>query len=763
MDIIRLNNEIEKFINKNDLSKDAMALKQENAIQSSEEWQRVLDSFAEEGRVLKIGIIGRVKAGKSSMLNALLFDGNDILPKAATPMTAALTIMEYSENVHAEVDFFTQKDIDEIKEKHDNYVQLLDEKISQNERQIKGKFLSKREKVLNMPKGFLNAVSGGELSAYENQEIREKARRQAEREMKNTPLFASYDQYCRIRASGKTLSDLEQYRTISADSVEELMNGVLSQFVGASGPFMPFTKSVTLHIPERGLKGLQIIDTPGINDPVTSRGERTEQLLQDCDVVLIVSPSGQFLSNEDTDLMHRVTTKEGTQQAYIIASQVDNQLFGSESQGLGNPVDVLQRISTNLTNHARNVLVKQVQQYPEMKIAAEKLSSNPVICSSSVAFSMQQRFNEQGTWDVNLKHVWSNLNSKFPDTFASEESAKNALKQLANIEKLHNIIAEVTDNKEKILEQRRVDFKNSKCTAIRNYLSAWEQHISEHIQQIEIADVEELRRQEAQLQRQYATIDIQVSGVYDDLVSDIQLNLNKQLKDKLNSEVRKYYSSSEGARGMITESEEILIEHPWWQFWKNDQYKSRNFDVVTLQVISIRRAIEEIRNNLEDELGHITESYSQAWKKRIYNQIVGALREALGDEELDVTLIARVVRNVLSRIPDASFRLADDIPSSLKKSGQLKGKEAEQYIDIAENYVSGLRDTVRHQISDYILELVGNLKSVNLSKELTGDLESDLRQLLDEIKNKEVSLFRYQSMKTELAELKQFTANLSQI
>lgn len=328
---------------------------------------------------------------------------------------------------------------------------------------------------------------------------------------------------------------------------------------------------------------------------------------------------------------------------------------------------------------------------------------------------------------------------------------------------MHNIIAEVTDNKEKILEQRRVDFKNSKCTAIRNYLSAWEQHISEHIQQIEIADVEELRRQEAQLQRQYATIDIQVSGVYDDLVSDIQLNLNKQLKDKLNSEVRKYYSSSEGARGMITESEEILIEHPWWQFWKNDQYKSRNFDVVTLQVISIRRAIEEIRNNLEDELGHITESYSQAWKKRIYNQIVGALREALGDEELDVTLIARVVRNVLSRIPDASFRLADDIPSSLKKSGQLKGKEAEQYIDIAENYVSGLRDTVRHQISDYILELVGNLKSVNLSKELTGDLESDLRQLLDEIKNKEVSLFRYQSMKTELAELKQFTANLSQI
>ena len=89
------------------------------------------------------------------------------------------------------------------------------------------------------------------------------------------------------------------------------MNGVLNQFVGSSGAFMPFTKSVTLHIPEKGLQGLQIIDTPGINDPVTSRGERTNQLLQHCDVVLIVSPSGQFLSSEDTDLMHQDNDQRG--------------------------------------------------------------------------------------------------------------------------------------------------------------------------------------------------------------------------------------------------------------------------------------------------------------------------------------------------------------------------------------------------------------------------------------------------------------------
>ena len=50
-----------------------------------------IDKIMEEGRDLRLGIVGEVKAGKSSFLNALIFDGEDILPKAPTPMTAALT------------------------------------------------------------------------------------------------------------------------------------------------------------------------------------------------------------------------------------------------------------------------------------------------------------------------------------------------------------------------------------------------------------------------------------------------------------------------------------------------------------------------------------------------------------------------------------------------------------------------------------------------------------------------------------------------
>lgn len=742
MDIITLNNRIEDFVNKHDLTNDALSLKQEHAIAKSEEWQKILNEFTEDERVLRVGIIGRVKAGKSSMLNALLFNGNDILPKAATPMTAALTIMEYSDTVRAEVDFFTQQDIDEIKAKHTIHLSELSKKIAEKEQDQ----IARAEKK----KGLL---SGG-LSPDEKRDCTEKARSQAEREMKDTPTFASYDQYERIKASGKSLSDLEQYKTIQATNVEELMNGALNQFVGSSGAFMPFTKSVTLYIPEKGLQGLQIIDTPGINDPVTSRGERTEQLLAQCDVVLIVSPSGQFLSSEDTDLMHRVTTKEGTQQAYIIASQVDNQLFGSESVGLNNPSDVLQKISDSLTTHARNTLQKQVQQYPEMKVAADKLGANPVICSSSVAFSLLQRFDTQYTWDANLQHVWRNLNQKYPDTFSHAELAKNALSQMANIGKLHQIVDEVTANKEQILVQRRMDFETSKRNALQAYLKAWETRIGEQVHQIETADVGELRQQEAALNKQRTNIQMSVGSVYDDLVSDIKLNLDKQLKDKLSSTMRQYDAASEGAQGTATESEEVYVGRGGF-LWLKKKYETRYYEVTAVQTKPIRNAIEEIRNNLEDELSYIAESYSQAWKKKIYNQIVGSLREVMGDEELDVSMIARAVKNVLARIPEATFQLADDIPRNLKKTGKLKGSEAEEYISNADDYVSNLRNTIRNEINSYMKTLLGNLKKVDLPKELTGDLERNLQQLLSDIENKEASLYRYQGIQKELRELQQ--------
>ena len=254
--------------------------------------------------------------------------------------------------------------------------------------------------------------------------------------------------------------------------------------------------------------------------------------------------------------------------------------------------------------------------------------------------------------------------------------------------------------------------------------------------------------------------------MYDDLISDIKLNLSKQLKDKLKSEMRRFDSVSDDAQGSETEYEEYQVKEKrggWgapldWFDGGKTVTKTRSHSYTTVKAKPIRRAIEEIRSNLEDELGHLSESYLQAWKKKIYSQVVSALREAMGDGELDVNIIARAVKNVLARIPEASFKLEDDIPKSLKKTGKLTGYEAESFIDDAEDYISNLKDVVNKDISAYMTTLVSNLKKIDLPKELTADLENNLKQLLSEIENKEASLFNYQGIQKELAGLMQSAA-----
>ena len=94
---------------------------QENTLLTPTAVRDGANDMAQEGRSLRVGIIGRVKAGKSSLLNALLFEGKNILPKAATPMTASLTVLGYADQPRAEVEFFTQEDIGEMRKLAQDY------------------------------------------------------------------------------------------------------------------------------------------------------------------------------------------------------------------------------------------------------------------------------------------------------------------------------------------------------------------------------------------------------------------------------------------------------------------------------------------------------------------------------------------------------------------------------------------------------------------------------------------------------------------
>ncbi|GAA7159590.1 hypothetical protein BD0049_07360 [Helicobacter pylori] len=352
----------------------------ENAVIKTEELEKTLKELQDTNRDLKVGIIGRVKAGKSSLLNALIFEGVEVLPKAATPMTASLTILKYADTLSAEVEFYSPKDIAELKNEHERYVRefnrIVDEEVKkQKEKQNwKNKTKELGSKALSMFSKDKSDKEAPKEKILSDEENLEKAKKIAKNALeKDTKLVSSHDQYERMKKSGLTNIEKLDPR-IQANSLEEL-NQKLLQFVGANGKFMPCTKAVKISLNNPNLKDLEVIDTPGVNDPIVSREERTKALLKDCDVVFIVSLSNNFLAESDMGLFDRVSNKEGLQEIYFVASQADSVVCSSsevEKSDRHLPT-ALENAQKSLSSSLDKAMEALIQKYPNQRGIFEKV------------------------------------------------------------------------------------------------------------------------------------------------------------------------------------------------------------------------------------------------------------------------------------------------------------------------------------------------------------------------------------------------------
>ncbi|MCQ2845095.1 dynamin family protein [Helicobacter pylori] len=197
---------IEKVLKEQGLQEKARPFISENAVIKTEELEKTLKEMQAKDRDLKVGIIGRVKAGKSSLLNALIFEGVEVLPKAATPMTASLTILKYANTLSAEVEFYSLKDIAELKNEHERYVREFNKIVEEEVKKQKEKqSLSNRAKEGFKSLGnMLNRNKSTEAAPKENilsdEEIVKKAERIAKDKLKDDMrLVSSCDQYEKIK------------------------------------------------------------------------------------------------------------------------------------------------------------------------------------------------------------------------------------------------------------------------------------------------------------------------------------------------------------------------------------------------------------------------------------------------------------------------------------------------------------------------------------------------------------------------------------
>lgn len=224
------------------------------------------DDFFREDRKLNIGIIGRVKVGKSSFLNTLMFEGNNVLPAAVTPKTAVLTRIEYDAENRIDIEYFTYEEWK-----------------------------------------LLNAAANGDSRKNEYKVAHEITTMVKERNL-NPEEFIK-----------------KQKETIYYDNYQELMENI-NDYVGENGKYTPLVKSVSIYTDREELEDISIVDTPGLYDPILSRVDKTKQFMELCDVVFFLSKSTSFLDKNDIDLVASQLPKKGVKKVVLVCSRFDDGL-----------------------------------------------------------------------------------------------------------------------------------------------------------------------------------------------------------------------------------------------------------------------------------------------------------------------------------------------------------------------------------------------------------------------------------------------------
>ncbi|MFA4746801.1 dynamin family protein [Helicobacter pylori] len=542
---------------------------------------------------------------------------------------------------------------------------------------------------------------------------------------------------------------------IQANSLEEL-NQKLLQFVGANGKFMPYTKAVQISLNNPNLKDLEVIDTPGINDPIVSREECTKALLKDCDVVFIISPSGQFLTDSDMDLFDRVSNKEGLQEIYFVASQADSAVLSmseveKSNQHLPTAFENAQKV---LSSQLNSIMGALIENYPNQRGIFEKAIKNGVILASGVCFSMYKDFSNQASWERNQKteeyhNALRNLKDFYPDAFSRDDKSKESLLFLSNMGAIEERLEKAAKEKEKIISQKWQDYAQSQANNLHSLIAQLLQDLEDEKKRIKNADMGAIKKQIEAYEKLSGNIETGFRDAYEEFIlhfiNNIRVGLNETLTKAIQTakmrsreeEEEEHYIErvKQGGLGGWARCFGSVVGEKDWGY--NEVERTR----AVIKAGAVLDYLTEMHERCESALNDSANSFKIVFKKELYAKVFSQLREIISDDLIDEVDFQKSVMAVLDSIEFKEFDYTDKLPSEIRgKTGNLKGDEADAFIQSVGNYVRDFEVEAKKDVKGYIQGLREALERQNFASDTLKKLQKDMQNLHNQGQNKEQSI-----------------------
>jgi hypothetical protein len=651
-----------------------------------------LARLAEQGQCLNIGIIGQVKAGKSSFLNALLFDGQPVLPEAATPKTANLTRITYGTTPTLIVHYYTPT----------AWSQLED----------------------------LAASDGTHTEARVSRELTDM-----------------------IKQAGVDVNAVLAKGTEErhAADVSELI-GWLNDYVGNNGRYTALVEATELQLPLEELKGFEVVDTPGMNDPVASRTQKTREFMARCDVVFFLSRCGQFLDQSDIDLLAGQLPNKGVKRLILVACQFDNAILddGYDRASLAETETNLRyRLSRQAeTQLERLATVREQQGAPD--VAALLRHIKTPLFSSSYAHGFASWPVER--WNKGMRHVHGALTDLATESWDGHVFLAEDWQRIGNFEALTAAYAVARTDKEALLAAQRDGLLPEAERRFRDILQRLGEAAENRRRQLRDGDINKLAVQQAAAEKRIHSIASILSG---------QINRNCELARSRHSKMRDELQAAmtdfskldtRSGTDTVERSREVSASTWWnpfsWFSTRTDYYTT----TVSYSYLAAADAIERVNQYAQDNADALLREFHSVINT---TQLRADLRKALlaeldtRDDNFNPAEFRATFEGSLSRLQLPELRLDIDNPAraiSTLFSGEVRDGSAmeqlRQTLRHALQTVSGQLNTAFKNGVDYLCEQLDTLRD-SLAEEMAKDIRAELQKLREAFADKERELAHY--------------------
>ena len=481
-----------------------------------------------------------------------------------------------------------------------------------------------------------------------------------------------------IQAAKKIINKIENissYSDMLGKTIDVSMDD-FNEYVGADGRYTPLVKYMKLTINNPSLKGVCIVDTPGYNDPVSSRDITTKKFLSQANVIIMVQDVENHFSKPDVDLIKTQIPHSGIGKMIIALNKKDSVSLSD-----------LEKVMTNASAHKSEI----AQEEPEI---ASMLDACKIIPVSSIMCLLGKVPIENIEHDDILSFWKSEIECYFSDLHIEDYVEQSGLLSL------QEEISEI------ILKQKKDILLKAPCEKLQALLQAYINKMN-----IEKESLEE------------------TNG----FLSDQQLDMESVMED-LNSFEIQVTGFMDSTISGCDNSTTSRIENARYALRDNRDREVQNINFVEKKS---KKYLRYCFNEIEDVYFRLNVSFSNTLRQ-LGNDISDGMHEEIADLERRMNLV--VLQNTQLIHTSVIKRISKSINNSIPRTiGENQNMSATfpDYWDRQDIYQIGIRTYFRKMVQDsFSNEYINTISSVyeDVSSKLLDTIEKEIGNIIDDTK-----------------------------